>query len=132
MAIDAVTGLIEIERYVVVHDCGRMINPLIVEGQIHGGIVQGTSGVLSEVLIYDGEGQAMTASLLDYLLSTTMDVPDIEIHHEESWSPDTVGGFQRRGEGGVIGALPAVDNAVTDALRAYGARIRAFRCGRRW
>ena len=123
VAIDPVTGLIEIERYVVVHDCGRMINPLIVEGQIHGGIVQGTSSVLSEVLIYDDQGQAMTASLLDYLLSTTMDVPDIEVHHEESWSPDTVGGFKGVGEGGVIGALPAVINAITDALRGYGARI---------
>ena len=123
VAIDPVTGLIEIERYVVVHDCGRMINPLIVEGQIHGGIVQGTSSVLSEALIYDDQGQAMTASLLDYLLSTTMDTPDIEIHHEESWSPDTEGGFKGVGEGGVIGALPAVINAITDALRSHGARI---------
>lgn len=123
VAIDPVTGLIEIERYVVVHDCGRMINPLIVEGQIHGGIVQGTSSVLSEALIYDDQGQAMTASLLDYLLSTTMDIPDIEVHHEESWSPDTEGGFKGVGEGGVIGALPAVINAITDALHGYGARI---------
>ena len=75
VAIDPVTGLVEIERYVVVHDCGRMINLLIVEGQIHGGIVQGTSSVLSEALIYDDQGQAMTASLIDYLLSTTMDTP---------------------------------------------------------
>jgi aerobic carbon-monoxide dehydrogenase large subunit len=123
VAIDPVTGLTEIERYVVVHDCGRMINPLIVEGQIHGGIVQGTSSVLSEALVYDDQGQAMTASLLDYLLSTSMDIPDIEVHHEESWSPDTEGGFKGVGEGGVIGALPAVINAITDALHGYGARI---------
>ena len=123
VAIDPVTGLVEIERYVVVHDCGRMINPLIVEGQIHGGIVQGISSVLSEALFYDDQGQAMTASLLDYLLSTTMDIPDIEVHHEESWSPDTEGGFKGVGEGGVIGALPAVINAITDALHGYSGCI---------
>ena len=123
VAVDPVTGLIEVERYVVAHDCGRMINPLIVDGQIHGGIVQGISSVLSESLFYDEQGQAMTASLLDYLVSTTMDIPDIEIFHEESWSPDTEGGFKGVGEGGVIGALPAVINAIMDALRPYDARI---------
>ena len=123
VAIDPVTGLIEVERYVVVHDCGRIINPLVVDGQIHGAIVQGISSVLSEALYYDDQGQAMTASLLDYLVSTTMDVPDIEVYHEESWSPDTEGGFKGVGEGGVIGALPALVNAITDALSPYGARI---------
>ena len=81
------------------------------------------SSVLSETLVYDDQGQAMTASLLDYLLSTSMDIPDIEVHHEESWSPDTEGGFKGVGEGGVIGALPAVINAITDAFHGYGARI---------
>jgi carbon-monoxide dehydrogenase large subunit len=123
VAIDPVTGLIEIERYLVVHDCGRIINPLVVDGQIHGAIVQGISSVLSEALYYDEQGQAMTASLLDYQVSTTMDVPDIEVHHEESWSPDTEGGFKGVGEGGVIGALPAVVNAITDALSPFGARV---------
>jgi aerobic carbon-monoxide dehydrogenase large subunit len=123
VAIDPVTGLIDIERYVVAHDCGRLINPLIVDGQIHGAIVQGISSVLSEILRYDAEGQAMTASLLDYLVSTTMDVPDIEVHHEESWSPDTEGGFKGVGEGGVIGALPALVNAIADALRPYDGKI---------
>lgn len=123
VAIDPVTGLIEIERYVVAHDCGRLINPLIVEGQIHGGIVQGISSVLSEASYFDDQGQALTANLLDYLISTTMDIPDIEVHHHESWSPDTEGGFKGVGEGGVIGALPAVVNAVSDALCAYDARI---------
>jgi carbon-monoxide dehydrogenase large subunit len=123
VAIDPVTGLVEIERYVVAHDCGRIINPLIVEGQIHGGIVQGVSSVLCESYFYDDQGQAMTASLLDYLVSTTMDIPDIEVLHEETWSPDTEGGFKGVGEGGVIGALPAVVNAITDALRGYDAII---------
>ena len=79
--------------------------------------------MLSEILRYDGEGQAMTANLLDYLVSTTMDVPNIEVHHEQSWSPDTEGGFKGVGEGGVIGALPAIVNAITDALYADDARI---------
>jgi aerobic carbon-monoxide dehydrogenase large subunit len=121
VAIDPMSGLVEIERYVVAHDCGRVINPLIVEGQIHGGIVQGISSALSEAFYFDDQGQALTASLLDYLISTTADVPDIEVHHQESWSPDTEGGFKGVGEGGVIGALPAVVNAINDALNDYNA-----------
>ena len=117
------TGLVAVDRYVVVHDCGRLINPLVVDGQIHGAVVQGLSSVLSEALRYDQDGQVMTASLLDYLVSTAMDAPDIEVHHEESWSPDTEGGFKGVGEGGVIGALPAIVNAITDALSAYGSKI---------
>ncbi len=123
VAIDPITGQIAIERYVVVHDCGRLINPLIVDGQIHGAVVQGISSVLSEAFYYDDQGQALTASLLDYLVSTAVDIPDIEVHHEESWSPDTEGGFKGVGEGGVIGALPALVNAITDALRPYNAKI---------
>jgi carbon-monoxide dehydrogenase large subunit len=123
VAIDPNTGLIEVERYVVVHDCGRLINPLIVDGQIHGAVVQGISSVLSEAFYYDEQGQALTASLLDYLVSTALDIPDMEIYHEESWSPDTEGGFKGVGEGGVIGALPALVNAITDALRPYDAKI---------
>jgi aerobic carbon-monoxide dehydrogenase large subunit len=123
VAVDTVTGLVKIERYVVVHDCGRIINPLIVEGQIHGAVVQGTSSVLSEALYFDEQGQATAGSLLDYLVSTAMDVPDIEVHHEESWSPDTEGGFKGVGEGGVIGALPAVVNAIADALITYNGKI---------
>ena len=123
VAIDPVTGLVAVERYLVVHDCGRIINPLVVDGQIHGAIVQGISSVLSEQLRFDEEGQAMTASLLDYLISTSMDVPDIEVYHEESPSPDTEGGFKGVGEGGVIGALPALANAIMDALRPYGATV---------
>lgn len=75
IAIDPVTGLVEIERYVVVHDCGRLINPLIVDGQIHGAVVQGISSVLSEAFYYDDQGQALTASLLDYLVSTALATP---------------------------------------------------------
>ena len=123
VAVEATTGRIEIERYLVVHDCGRVINPLVVNGQIHGGVAQGISSVLCEALRYDTLGQMMTASLLDYLVATTMDMPDIEVFHEETWSKDTVGGFKGVGEGGVVGALPALANAVADALRPFDAKV---------
>jgi carbon-monoxide dehydrogenase large subunit len=126
VAVDPVTGLVSVERYLVVHDCGRVINPLIVDGQIHGGIVQGLSSVLSEAIRYDDEGQLLTATLMDYLLSTAADVPDIEVGHEETWSTDTAGGFKGVGEGGVIGAVPAIANAVRDALLPFGAAVNAL------
>jgi len=123
VAVDAVTGLVTIERYTVVHDCGRIINPLIVDGQIQGGIVQGLGSVLSEAVRYDETGQPMSTTLMDYLLPTAADLPDIAIGHEETWSNDTAGGFKGAGEGGVIGAVPAIANAVTDALLAFDPRI---------
>ena len=123
VSIDPVTGQVSVDKYVVAHDCGRIINPLIVEGQIHGAVIQGISSVLSEAMRYDEEGQPMTATLMDYLLSTTADAPDITVLHEESWSPDSEGGFKGVGEGGVIGALPAVANAIADALVPFGAKI---------
>jgi len=123
VSIDPVNGLVTVENYVVAHDCGRVINPLIVEGQIHGAVVQGLSSVLSEAMRYDRDGQIMTATLMDYLIATAADTPDITVLHEENWSPDTAGGFKGVGEGGVIGVIPAVANAVADALLSYGARV---------
>jgi carbon-monoxide dehydrogenase large subunit len=123
VSIDPVTGLVTVEKYVVAHDCGRVINPLIVDGQIHGAVMQGISSVLSEALRYDEDGQLMTGTLMDYLVSTAADAPDITVLHEANRSPDTEGGFKGVGEGGVIGALPAVANAVADALARFGARI---------
>jgi carbon-monoxide dehydrogenase large subunit len=123
VAVDAATGRIEIERYLVVHDCGRVINPLVVDGQIHGAVAQGISSALCEALRYDEQGQMMTGTLMDYLVATTADMPDIEVLHEETWSKDTVGGFKGVGEGGVVGALPAFANAVADALLAFDARV---------
>ena len=89
------------------------------KGKFTAEIVQGISSALSEAFYFDDQGQALTASLLDYLISTAADIPDIEVHHQESWSPDTEGGFKGVGEGGVIGALPAVVNAINDALNDY-------------
>ncbi|MBM3490297.1 MAG: xanthine dehydrogenase family protein [Alphaproteobacteria bacterium] len=116
VAVDAEDGRVTIERYVVVHDCGRIINPMIVDGQIQGGVAQGIGEALMEEMVYDDSGQMLNASLLEYLLPTAADVPNYEIAHIESPSIDTVGGFKGVGEGGVIGAVPAVLNAVADAL----------------
>jgi carbon-monoxide dehydrogenase large subunit len=123
VSVDADDGRIAINRYVVVHDCGRIINPAVVNGQIHGGTAQGIGEALMEELVYDGQGQLMNANLLDYLLPTALDIPDYEIEHIESPSIDTVGGFKGVGEGGVIGAVPAIANAVADALSELGANI---------
>ena len=116
VAVDAEDGRVDIERYVVVHDCGRIINPMIVNGQIHGGVAQGIGEALMEEMVYDDAGQMQNATLLEYLLPTSEDVPDFQIEHIESPSIDAVGGFKGVGEGGVIGAVPAVLNAVADAL----------------
>lgn len=126
VAVDPADGRIEVERYVVVHDCGRIINPVIVNGQIRGGIAQGLGQVLMEELVYDDNGQLLNANLLDYLLPTAMDVPDIEIHHIETPGIDGLGGFKGVGEGGVIGAVPAIANAVSDALAGLGVSISSL------
>jgi carbon-monoxide dehydrogenase large subunit len=129
VAIDPETGLIDIERYVVVHDCGRIINPVIVDGQIHGGIAQGLGQVLLEAVVYDREGQLLTASLMDYLLPTASDIPYMESEHLETPSTDTLGGFKGVGEGGVIGSIPALVSAVSDALAGLGVMVNALPLG---
>ncbi len=114
--VDVETGFLKILRYVVVEDCGVMINPLIVDGQIHGGTVQGIGGALMEHLVYDENGQLLSQTLMDYLLPTALDAPHIEVHHLQTPSPFTLGGFKGMGEGGAIAPLPALANAVSDAL----------------
>jgi aerobic carbon-monoxide dehydrogenase large subunit len=103
VAVDARTGRVEIERYAVVHDCGRVINPMIVEGQVHGGAAQGIGEAVLEAMVYGEDGQCQTATLVDYLLPTTADMPPMIIEHIESPSIDAAGGFKGIGEGGVIG-----------------------------
>ncbi len=116
------TGEVTILRYVVSEDCGRMINPMVVEGQIAGGVAQGVGGVLLEHMVYDAEGNPLTTTFMDYLLPTACEVPDIEYGHVVT-PGDTAGGFKGMGEGGAIGSPPAVINAVADALAPLGARI---------
>jgi carbon-monoxide dehydrogenase large subunit len=117
--VDPVTGRVTVLRYVVSEDCGVMINPNIVEGQIDGGVVQGLGGVLYENFVYDESGNPLTTTFLDYLLPTAGDVPTIEHGHIETPAL-TPGGFKGVGEGGAIGAPPAVVNAVADALVPFG------------
>lgn len=122
VAVDALDGRVTIERHVIAHDCGTTINPMVVEGQLHGGSAQGIGEALMEELVYDEHGQLVNATLLDYLLPTAMDIPRFEIEHLESPS-EGLGGFKGVGEGGVIGAVPALVNAVADALSGIGANV---------
>jgi carbon-monoxide dehydrogenase large subunit len=114
------TGLVAFERYVVVEDCGTMVNPTIVEGQVQGGVAQGVGGALYEQLVYDEQGGFVTASLMDYLVPTACEVPPIDVRHLESPSPNVPGGFKGMGEGGAVNAPAAVVGAVNDALRPFG------------
>lgn len=124
VSVGADDGVVEIDRYVVAHDCGRIINPLVVKGQVVGAIAQGVGEALMEEVVYDDEGQLLNANLLDYLLPTSLDMPNIHLEHIETPSIDTLGGFKGAGEGGLMGAVPAILNAVNDALADHGANLR--------
>jgi carbon-monoxide dehydrogenase large subunit len=124
--VDIATGFVRILRYVVVEDCGAMINPLIVDGQVHGGAVQGIGGAMMEHLVYDENGQLLSQTLMEYLLPSALDVPTIEVHHLQTPSAFTLGGFKGMGEGGAIAPLPALANAVSDALAPLGIAIDAL------
>jgi carbon-monoxide dehydrogenase large subunit len=120
--VDAATGQVRLLRYIVGEDCGAMINPNVVEGQIAGGTVQGIGGALLEHIAYDEIGNPLSTTFMDYLLPTSADVPDIEYGHVETPGP-LPGGFKGVGEGGAIGAPPAVVNAVNDALAPLGVTL---------
>jgi carbon-monoxide dehydrogenase large subunit len=122
--IDPDTGVVEVLRYVVSEDCGVMINPMVVEGQIAGGVVQGLGGVLYEHFIYDEDGNPLTTTFLDYLVPTATEVPTIEFGHIETRAPNP-GGHKGMGEGGAIGSPPAVFNAVADALARRDVTVTA-------
>jgi carbon-monoxide dehydrogenase large subunit len=120
--VDPDTGMVRLLRYVVSEDCGVMINPMVVEGQIAGGVAQGIGGVLLEHLASDPDGTPLATTFLDYLLPTATDVPTIEYGHVETPS-SMPGGFKGVGEGGAIASPAAVINAVADALAHLGVRI---------
>jgi carbon-monoxide dehydrogenase large subunit len=120
--VDVETGRVQLLRYIVSEDSGPMINPDVVEGQIAGGVVQGVGGVLFEHLAYDDDGNPLANTFLNYLVPSAAEVPPIEYGHIETPSPGP-GGFKGVGEGGAIGAPPAVVNAVADALAPFGVTV---------
>ena len=123
--IDPETGWIEIERYVEVHDAGVLINPGIADGQVKGGLVQGIGGGMMEEIIYNENGQILTASLADYLIPTALDAPPITVLHQETPSPTNALGVKGLGEGGAIAPPAVIANAVSDALKPFGAEFNA-------
>jgi carbon-monoxide dehydrogenase large subunit len=124
--VDIETGQVTIEKFLVAEDAGRLINPLIVDGQIHGGVAQGIANALLEEIIYDETGNILTATLADYLPPTAQEVPPIEIHHLETLTEASITKAKGLGEGGAIGAPAAVVNAINDALSPFGVSIDEF------
>jgi aerobic carbon-monoxide dehydrogenase large subunit len=121
--VDVETGIVNVERYVAVEDCGALINPAVVEGQIRGGIAQGIGAVLLERSAYGEDGNFQSSTFMDYLVPTACDVPRIEIEHLETVPLDADVNFRGVGEGGMIVAPPTVVNAIEDALSPFGVRI---------
>ncbi len=126
VAIDADTGEIEVERYTAVDDCGRVINPLLATGQVHGGVVQGLGQALLELVVYDAAGQLLTGSFMDYAIPRASNMPDVDVAFHEVPEPTNELGVKGIGEGGACAAPHALVNAVLDALQRAG--IPAARC----
>jgi aerobic carbon-monoxide dehydrogenase large subunit len=124
--VDIETGRVTIEKFLVAEDAGRLINPMIVDGQIHGGVAQGIANALLEQIIYDDSGNILTASLADYLPPTAREIPPIEVHHLETLTEASVTKAKGLGEGGAIGAPAAVVNAINDALAPFAVAIDEF------
>jgi len=123
--VDPETGRVTIDKYAVAHDCGVVVNPLLVEGQIAGGTAQGIGGALLEELPYDSEGQLLAGSLADYLVPTASDVPDMAMAHQHTPSPLNPLGVKGVGEGGAVAPPAALTNAICDALAPFGAEFNA-------
>lgn len=114
--VDTTTGAVKLTRFVVVEDCGTIVNPMIVDGQVRGGVVQGIGSALWEHFVYDKDCQPLTTNFADYLMPSAPSLPDIEVHHMETRSPVTPLGMKGLGEGGAIGPAAAIANAVANAL----------------
>ncbi len=121
--VDADTGHVRLERFVVIADAGLEVNPMIVEGQIHGGVTQGIANALYEELVTDGDGNLLTVSLMDFLPPTAREVPLIEVTHLQTITDASITGAKGVGEGGAIGAPAAVLNAISDALAPLGIEV---------
>jgi carbon-monoxide dehydrogenase large subunit len=123
VAVDPQLGSVEILDYVACEDCGTMVNPMVVEGQTLGGLVQGIGTALYEETPYDANGQPLASTMMDYLMPAATEVPPIRIHHFETASPYTKFGIKGMGEGGAIAPPAAIFNAVNDALRSRGVEV---------
>ncbi|MGH7346610.1 MAG: xanthine dehydrogenase family protein molybdopterin-binding subunit, partial [Candidatus Rokuibacteriota bacterium] len=121
--VDVETGAIRLLRYVAVHDCGRALNPMVVEGQLHGGIVQGIGAALAEELVYDAAGQLLTGSLMEYGVPKADQVPPLEVIALDFPSTRNELGVKGVGESGIISPVPAIANAVEDALADRGVEV---------
>jgi aerobic carbon-monoxide dehydrogenase large subunit len=121
--VDPETGRVTIERFVVAEDAGRLVNPMIVDGQILGGVVQGIGNALLEEIIYDDVGNVLTATLADFLPPTSREIPPIELFHLQTLNGATITQAKGLGEGGAIGAPAAIINAINDALAPFGVTI---------
>jgi carbon-monoxide dehydrogenase large subunit len=118
--VDTETGDTRLVRIVAVDDCGRVINPMLVEGQVHGGIAQGSAQVLFEGVFYDADGNPLTSTLAEYGIPAATELPSFETAHTETPSPKNPLGAKGVGESGTTGSMSAVWNAVLDALLPYG------------
>src|SRR5438034_5166297 len=121
--VDPETGRVRVVKYVAVDDCGTLVNPALVDGQVRGGVAQGIGGALTEHCVYDAAGQLLTTTLMDYAVPTAADLPAIEVHHLQTPAPGLAGGFKGAGEAGTTGAPAAILNAVNDALAPWGAML---------
>ena len=121
--VDVETGTIKLLDYVVSHDAGKLLNPLLVEGQIHGGVAQGIGAALYEEIAYDASGQLLSGSFVNYIVPGSMEVPKIKTVHIESPSPLNPLGIKGLGEGGAIAPPAAIANALADALRPLAAPV---------
>lgn len=124
--VDIASGVTEVEEYVVVHDCGTLINPTLVAGQIQGGVAQGIAGALYEHLHYSESGQPQSASFMEYLIPTAIEIPDVTMDHFESPAPGIPLGVKGAGESGTIGCPAAVANAIADALSDFNVDVTAL------
>jgi aerobic carbon-monoxide dehydrogenase large subunit len=124
--VDVETGAVVVEKFLVAEDAGRLINPMIADGQIRGGVAQGIANALFEEIVYDETGNILTTSLADYLPPTAREIPPIEIHHLETLTEASITKAKGLGEGGAIGAPAAIVNAINDALSPFGVSIDEF------
>jgi carbon-monoxide dehydrogenase large subunit len=121
--VDVETGHTKVEKFVVAEDAGKIINPMIADGQVHGGVAQGIGNALLEEIIYDEQGSPLTATLADFMPPTAHEIPEIELHHIETPSTESITKAKGLGEGGLIGSPAAVVNAINDALASFNVSI---------